>query len=283
MKLRFLAPAMLMAFMFLAGTAIAADSLFDKLQQQLVNDGFDKEQISKFYDDKECFFSKGMVIMFFKHDESKLDYKQFESDEDITNAKAYLAKNAQYFDKAEADYGVPREIITAIILVESRLGSHLGKSKAFNVLSTMAALQDDDIRQQFYVMAEDDKRLPREQFMSRAEKRAVWAYKELKALLTYANKYDIDPFYFKSSYAGAIGFCQFMPSNILPYGADGDGDGIIDLFKDGDAICSVARYLQKNGWGGLSIGVEQQKKAIHRYNHSSYYVDCILAVANKLK
>lgn len=283
MKFRFLAPAVITAIMLLAGTALAADPMYDKLQQQLVKDGFNQAQIAKFYDDPQCFFSKGMVIMFFQHDESKLDYKQFESAEDIANCKAYLNKHKQYFDKAEAEYGVPREVITAIILVESRLGSHLGKSKAFNVLSTMAALQDDDIRQKFYDLAENEKRLPREKFMDRAVKRSTWAYKELKALLTYANKYDIDPFYFQSSYAGAIGYCQFMPSNIIPYGADGDGDGVINLFVDADAICSVASYLKKNGWGGMNISLEQQRKAIHRYNHSNYYVDCILAVAAKLK
>lgn len=283
MKLKFAATAVIMGLILCANAAIAADPLYNKLQQRLVNDGFNKEQISKFYDDPQCFFSKGMVIAFFKHDESKLDYKQFESAEDIANCRAYLKAHKVWFDKAEATYGVPREIITAIILVESRLGSHLGKSKAFNVLSTMAALMDEDVREQFYIMAEDDKRLPREQFMNRANKRASWAYKELKALLTYAAKYDLDPFYFKSSYAGAVGFCQFMPSNIIPYGADGDGDGVIDLFTHADAINSVARYLQKNGWGGMNIGLEQQRKAIHRYNHSNYYVDCILAVAGILK
>lgn len=282
MKFKFFAPAAIAAIMFLAGSVLAADSMYDTLQKQLVQDGFDQAQIANFYDDPQCFFSKGMVIMFFQHDESKLDYKQFESDTDIANCKAYLNSHKQYFDKAEAEYGVPREIITAIILVESRLGTHLGKSKAFNVLSTMAALQDDEIRQKFYEMAENEKRLPREKFMDRAIKRSSWAYKELKALLTYANKYNLDPFYFQSSYAGAIGYCQFMPSNIIPYGADGDGDGMIDLFIDADAICSVANYLKKNGWGGMNISLEQQRKAIHRYNHSNYYVDCILAVASKL-
>lgn len=283
MKLKFTAPMIIMGLVLCAGTTLAADTLYDKLQQRLVNDGFNKEQISKFYNDPQCFFSKGMVIAFFKHDESKLDYKQFESAEDIANCHVYLNKYKAYFDYAEAAYGVPREIITAIILVESRLGSHLGKSKAFNVLSTMAALQDADVLEKFYIMAEDEKRLPREQFMNRAEKRAAWAYKELKALLAYGAKYDLDPFYFKSSYAGAIGYCQFMPSNIIPYGADGNGDGIIDLYNDADAICSVANYLKKNGWGGMNISVEQQRKAVHRYNHSNYYVDCILSVASILK
>lgn len=282
MKFKFLAPAAIAAVMLLVSSALAADSMYDALQQRLVQDGFDQAQIAKFYDDPQCDFAEGMVILFFQHDESKLDYKQFESDADIANCKAYLDSHKTYFDKAEAEYGVPREIITAIILVETRLGTHLGKSKAFNVLSTMAALQDDEVRQKFYEMAENEKRLPREKFMERAVKRSSWAYKELKALLTYANKYDIDPFYFKSSYAGAIGYCQFMPSNIIPYGADGDGDGVIDLFVDADAICSVANYLKKNGWGGIQISLEQQRKAIHRYNHSNYYVDCILAVASKL-
>lgn len=283
MRFKAAVAAVVLSLLLGVGMAWAADPLYDKLQDRLVKDGFDREQIAKFYNDPECFFSKGMVIAFFKHDESKLDYKQFESAEDIAKCREYLKTYKTTFDYAEATYGVPREVITAIILVESRLGSHLGKSKAFNVLSTMAALLDADVKEKFYVMAEDAKRLPREQFMNRADKRSVWAYKELKALLNYANKYGFNPFYFKSSYAGAVGYCQFMPSNILPYGADGNGDGVIDLFVHEDAICSAANYLKKNGWGGLNISVEQQRKAIHRYNHSDYYVNCILAVAGILK
>lgn len=283
MKLKIIITALMIAMMLTGGSALAADPLFDKLQRQLVSEGYDPERIAGFYNDKRNTFAEGMVISFFKHDESKLDYKQFESAEDIANCRQYLANYKAAFDYAETVYGVPREVVTAIILVESRLGRHLGKSRAFNVLSTMAALQFDDVRQKFYIMAENERRLPREQFMDRAVKRSTWAYKELKALIDYAEIYGFDPYYFTSSYAGAIGYCQFMPSNILPYGVDGNGDGVIDLFTHEDAICSVASYLNKNGWSGAGISVEQQRKAVHRYNHSNYYVDCILAVAAKMK
>ena len=78
---------------------------------------------------------------------------------------------------------------------------------------------------------------------------------------------------------GAVGLCQFMPSNISTYGADGDGDGRVDLFTIPDAVASLSHYLYKHGWrAGLSR--QRQHALLMRYNKSTVYANTILALAD---
>ena len=127
-----------------------------------------------------------------------------------------------------------------------------------------------------------DRRFERSQYDQKADQKAEWAYRELKAFLTYTAQHDIDTVSIKGSYAGALGIAQFMPSNILAYGQDGDGDGRIDLFNDADAIISIANYLKHYGWKpGLKR--DQAYKVVYHYNHSKYYVDAILKIADLLE
>jgi membrane-bound lytic murein transglycosylase B len=92
----------------------------------------------------------------------------------------------------------------------------------------------------------------------------------------------MDPVNINGSYAGAMGICQFMPSNILTLAVDGDGNGSVDLFTHADAIASVANYLKKHGWKP-GLNREQKFKAVYHYNHSKYYVNTVLDIAQLLK
>jgi membrane-bound lytic murein transglycosylase B len=81
---------------------------------------------------------------------------------------------------------------------------------------------------------------------------------------------------------GAVGICQFMPSNILRFGVDGDGDGTVNLFHASDAMHSLANYLKYHGWKpGLSR--EKQNRVLRHYNNSATYANTILAVADALR
>ena len=77
---------------------------------------------------------------------------------------------------------------------------------------------------------------------------------------------------------GAIGMCQFMPSNLPRYAADGDSDGIINIFEAPDAIASLSRYLKENGWK-RDMTQQAQTKVLFRYNKSTTYANTILALA----
>ena len=265
-----------------AATAQGKTDPFDGLRQRLSDDGFSAESVSKLYSRPEVFVEADGVSRFFIHSEAKLNYDQFSSPESIEKAQRYLQENIEPLAAAEAAYGVDKRVITAILLVESRLGTVSGSRSALNILSTLAALTDPAFQESFWRVIPPERRISRERFNERVQKRAEWGYRELKALLRYTEREGMDPTTIASSYAGAVGYAQFMPTNILAYAQDGDQDGRIDLLVHADAIASIANYLKRHGWQP-GISREQQEKAIHAYNPSSYYVNAILKVADLLK
>jgi membrane-bound lytic murein transglycosylase B len=187
-----------------------------------------------------------------------------------------MKEHQEALDAAQKTYGVDKEVITAIILVETKLGTYVGKKSVINTLATLAAMADDKPREIIWAnLPDNDRRMSRKKFEKKADQKASWAYRELKAFLSYTEKEGMDPTTIKGSYAGAMGISQFMPSNIAPYGKDGNADGRVDLFVHADAIASVASYLKNYGWKP-GISREEAFKVVYHYNHSKYYVNTIL-------
>jgi len=143
-------------------------------------------------------------------------------------------ENAETLARAEAEYGVPAEIIVGIIGVETIYGRDTGRFRVVDVLATLA-----------FAYPEAPNRNDRMQFFR----------DELAKTLILARQEHIDPFSLLGSFAGAVGMPQFMPSNILKYGVDYDGDGIVDLRgSPTDAIGSVANFLVQHGWDRSNRG-----------------------------
>lgn len=130
--------------------------------------------------------------------------------------------------EAEAKYGVPAEIIVGIIGVETVYGRNTGNFRVLDALTTLAF---------------DYPQTPNR------EARMNFFRGEVENTLLYARDAGIDPLSLHGSYAGAIGWPQFMPGSIRRYAVDFDGDGRIDLRNSPvDAIGSVARFLLEHGW-----------------------------------
>ena len=110
------------------------------------------------------------------------------------------------------------------------------------------------------------------------EQRSDWAYKEFVALLGNVRASHLDALGVPGSVYGAIGLCQFMPSNIAPYGADGDGDGTVNLFTVPDAVASLSNYLAMHGWNKASTRAARHK-VIKTYNRIDIYANTILGLA----
>jgi membrane-bound lytic murein transglycosylase B len=143
-------------------------------------------------------------------------------------------ENAAALARAEAQYGVPAEIIAGIVGVETIYGRDTGRFRVVDVLATLA-----------FAYPESPNRNDRMQFFR----------SELEKTLLLARKEGIDPFSLLGSFAGAVGMPQFMPGNILKYGVDFDGDGIVDLRNSAaDAIGSVANFLVAHGWDRNATG-----------------------------
>jgi membrane-bound lytic murein transglycosylase B len=199
----------------------------------------------------------------------------------LAKARAFLNENRETLNGVESFYGVPKEILVSVLLIETRLGEYLGEKIAFNRLASMALSTDlENIRPYIsrrFLTAQNEAYA-----RDRVQAKSEWAYNELKAFLDYTRKSGLDPLAIPGSVYGAIGLCQFMPSNIFLFGIDADGDGRIDLFSKDDALHSVANYLRGHGWSP-DLPRRAQQKVIYAYNHCSVYVNTVLAVADRLK
>jgi membrane-bound lytic murein transglycosylase B len=261
--------------------AAATGNPFADLSRRLVADGFAPQRIQTLYAVPEAVFEPEGVSLFFVHSEARLNYAQFAAPAAIARAKDYMSRHHLALAATEAAYGVAPEVITGIILVETRLGTYTGERRVFNTLSTMAALADPLVRERFWKQIPAQRRITAQRFAAKADAKSAWAYGELKAFLRYTAREGLDPLAVAGSYAGAIGICQFMPSNALNLAVDGDGDGRVDLFDHSDAIASVANYLRHHNWrAGLSR--DQRYRVILRYNYSKPYAETVLTIADRL-
>lgn len=147
--------------------------------------------------------------------------RQFITPDNIQNGVAFWEQNEDALNRAYQVYGVPPEIIVGIIGVETRWGRVLGKTRLLDALATLAF------------------DYPR---------RSDYFSKELETFLLMARDQHVDAHELRGSFAGAMGYCQFMPSSYQAYAVDFDHDGHINLWDPVDAIGSVAHYFQANGW-----------------------------------
>jgi len=216
-----------------------------------------------------------------QYEKSRAIYKGYLKPEVIDRAYVYSRENKDILKKMQEKYCVPSEVVVSIMLVETGLGRNTGSRKAFNVLASMAVARELETIRPFL-----DRELltssNEEYAQRRCREKADWAYHELKSLILYAEKNNMDPLEIPGSIYGAIGLCQFMPSNVSAYGVDTDGDGRIDLFAKDDALHSIGKYLNRHGWK-CGMTRKRQHQVVMAYNHSRIYANTVLSIAEKLR
>lgn len=153
----------------------------------------------------------------------------------IDGGRKFLAENHDALDRAQARFGVPAEVITAIIGVETSYGANKGTYPVVDALYTLAFA---------YPRSGDPAKVERE------DRREAFFRGELAQLFALGKETGFDVSQLKGSYAGAMGWGQFMPSSYREYAVDGDGDGRRDLFNSKDDIfASISNYfVKKGGW-----------------------------------
>lgn len=205
-------------------------------------------------------------------------YKNVITPENVERCRQFLRDHAPAFAMAEMRYNVPKEIAVALLFVETRLGTVLGDASAMYTLASMAvSTEPEHISVWLPQLPDYENHL--DWMRELMPKRADWAYKELRALVGFTRQGSADPLSMPGSMYGAIGLCQFMPSNLTPYAADGDNDDEINLFTAADAIASLSNYLVKNGWKG-KLTRKQQHAALKRYNKLDIYANTILVLGD---
>lgn len=209
-------------------------------------------------------------------------YSSFTNPQQLAKIRNFYLADRATFDKMSRKYNVPGEVVASIMWIETRYGEFFGQHKAASNLASMAAAASD-----FSVVksavAELDKDRESEAFLKEyAVKRGNWALDELAALMRYSFDNGHDPTAFPGSIYGAIGWGQFMPTNLIKYGEDGDGDGRVDLFNKTDAIYSIGHFLKNHGWKPGAMTEDERREVIMKYNKSGIYVNTVLFVADYL-
>ncbi|WP_019250360.1 lytic murein transglycosylase B, partial [Yersinia pestis] len=146
---------------------------------------------------------------------------KFITPDNVQNGVVFWNQYEGALQRAWEVYGVPPEIIVGIIGVETRWGRVMGKTRIIDALATLSFAY------------------PR---------RATFFTGELETFLLMARAEGKDPLSLRGSYAGAMGYGQFMPSSFKRYAVDFDGNGHINLWDPVDAIGSVANYFKSHGW-----------------------------------
>ncbi|VAW55689.1 Membrane-bound lytic murein transglycosylase B [hydrothermal vent metagenome] len=197
--------------------------------KQFVNEmveqhGFDRAYLeAKFAGAKKL---ENVLESIAKPAEKKLTWKRyrpiFVTNKRAEKGKKFIRDNKAVLERAEKKYGVPVEIIAAIIGVESYYGKHTGKYTIFDSLTTLGFDYP---------------------------KRSTFFRSELKQFLLLSKEEAIDVNTMTGSYAGAMGMPQFISSSYREYAIDFDGDGKRDLWNSlPDVIGSVANYFSRHGW-----------------------------------
>jgi membrane-bound lytic murein transglycosylase B len=197
--------------------------------QQFIDDmvekhGFSRDDlIAKFASAKKL---EGVLEAIAKPAERVLTWKDYRpifiTEKRINRGNQFLDENRETLRRAEKEFGVPAEIITAIIGVETYYGRLTGKTQVFDSLVTLGF--DYPPRARFF-------------------------RSELEQFLLLTREEDVDVNVIRGSYAGAMGMPQFISSSYRHYAIDFDGDGKRDLWNNtADAIGSVANYFKVHGW-----------------------------------
>ncbi len=257
--------------------------VFKKLLTRLQMDGIEEKYLHTLFTHPELELMYEVVALSLIRKEANLNYAQFLTQDSVNKAVSYLKTHDTTLKKAENHFGVSAPVVVAILSVETAFGKYTGYVNTVNILVTQSLSLEADIYQQIVnqIPVKEKSTLTPNQIKNKLKKKSVRAYKELKALLSYAKEHNINPFSVKGSTEGAIGLPQFLPSNIKKYGSDGNGDNTINLFQHDDAIASIASYLKAHKWReGNSY--KKKKKIILKYNNSIYYANTVLQLADRL-
>ncbi|QEL12776.1 lytic murein transglycosylase B [Kushneria phosphatilytica] len=196
----------------------------EQMIEHLSSQGLDRKALIRAMDDAT--HQQSIIDAISRPAEGRLSWEKYRNifiqPSRVSAGVQFIIDHRQAMQRAEDRYGVEPEVIAAIIGVETFYGRHKGSYRVIDSLSTLAFDYP---------------------------KRADFFRGELEAYLTLTLQQGLDPLSLKGSYAGAMGYPQFIPTSYQAYAVDFDNDGIRDLWHEPvDAIGSVANYLAEHGW-----------------------------------
>jgi len=285
-KTQYLIFIVLLFFFSMISTSESSEmpSPFQSLIHRLSQDGFDSEFLSNILMDGRAELIPSMMTIYLNLNSRETPelYVQFLTPESILLAKKFLRQNRKILNKMENKFGLEKEVVVAILLVESRFGENIGKYRVIPTLASMALMDSvENLQKNYQALKDTNPELSYECVGSFAKRKAIWAYDELKCFLNIVRDEKIDPLEVYGSYAGALGMAQFIPSSYLAYALNQKSLEDWLLSKEA-AIFSIGNYLKSHGWK-KNLTIEKKKQVLWYYNHSEPYVETILQLAQKIK
>lgn len=256
-----------LAFATITGTAIAApkcgntssgfESWLEATKQEAASKGVGKRALSAL---SNTHYAQATINADRGQKSFKLSLQQFMQKRGsatiVARGKTMKRQNAALFARLESKYGVPAGPVIAIWGMETSFGSFMGKQ---HTLSAIATLAYDCRRSEFFT-------------------------EQLYSALKLIDRGDFDPNSVGAMH-GEIGQTQFLPKNVLLYGADGDGDGHIDMIHSkADALASTFNFLRNHGWkpgAGYQQG-EPNFVAIQGWNAATVYQQAIAIMGKQI-
>ena len=154
------------------------------------------------------------------YEDTKTYISKRTSSKKVSVGKNFYKKNTKLIDYIENKFDIEKELLLALMGIETNFGTYVGK---MDILSSLATLSFDKRRSEFFT-------------------------NELLILLKLIEDKQIDHNTLYGSWAGAFGYFQFMPSTMKNYAIDHDENGYIDLKNNNDAYASASNYLNQIGW-----------------------------------
>ena len=242
-------PAVFAVFLALAPQS---SERMDYVLSKFVSNGFSRQEAAAFFQDPRLKLYPTRIVQPRKIDWDKI-IARLVSSASVKRGKDFLLQHHDPLLAAEEKFGVPKEVIAALLGLESNFGKNTGSYTTFNIFYTSLMRREE-------------------------EKRWKWAGDNLASLAAYCRNINSDCFEIQGSYGGALGPAQFLPQSVENFGYDGNGDSLVNPFDIHDAIFSAANFLVKHGWH------EGHAKALGRYYGSSQgYPRAVLAYAEAIQ
>ena len=154
------------------------------------------------------------------YEDTKTYISKRTSKKKVLSGLKYYNKNKEIINNVDLNFGIEKELLLALMGIETNFGNYLGK---MDIISSLSTLSFDKRRSEFFT-------------------------NELLTILELIDKQIVDPSILYGSWAGAFGNFQFMPSTIEKYAIDYNDNNLIELKNNSDSFASAANYLSKMGW-----------------------------------
>ena len=257
----------------------------DELQPLVASlqaEGFPRESLDRIFSDRRLRKVETVVNLNAINRDDSRDYGQYLSSYALNKAKRFRKRHFGQLWRAEKAYGVPMNVILAILLVETQMGTARLPFRVLDVFTTLVVEgHPDSVDRHFQRMRKKYPDLEKNYLAERLSGKAQWAFEELVALLTMGHQTGRDVLEIRGSYAGALGIPQFLPSSYHRWAVDGNNDRRVDLENKADAIASIGNYLKSHGWKSTT-GYVKRKRAVWEYNRSPHYVEAVFSISRKL-